>query len=95
MELMQPQHSVQAACFSCLVSFLLAISHFLHLLAEEQASLVLYLGLKALHIFWKSISGHFAALPKYTTEFLPAALGRGPEGCYCCRGWDGSKQIRS
>lgn len=37
------------------------------------------------------MSGQFSGFSKYTTEFLAAALGRGPEACCCCRCWDESK----
>lgn len=61
------------------------------ILAEKRDNPVLYLGLKALYVYWYSMSGQFSGFSKYTTEFLAAALGRGPEACCCCRCWDASK----
>lgn len=63
---------------------LLAFGHFHHFLRKRQIFSVLYLGLKALYIYWNGTSGQFSGFSKHTREFLPAVLGRG-------RCWEASK----
>lgn len=86
-------HCARAACFRSHFPALLGFTHFHHLLAEKRATPVLYLDLKALYTYWKSTLGQFSGFPKYTGEFLPAALARG-QGAHCwCRCGDAGKSI--